>query len=407
MIKYTAIASAVLSATAFSAVADTQFNGQISTEYRYFLHEGLYPQQSQNHGSVVFEPEIYHSWNNENDSITFKPFYRWDEQDDERSHGDIRELMWLHVGEGWELRTGIGAVFWGQTESQHLVDIINQTDAVEAIDGEDKLGQPMINLTLVKDWGLLDLFILPGFRERTFSGMEGRFRMPYPVQQDDPIYESGAEQEHIDFAARWSHSIGDWEVGLSYFNGTAREPELLLQTVNNELVFTPYYAQMQQTGVDLLSVVDSWLFKFEGIYRDVNTSLVGNTLTGGDNYFAMTGGFEYTRVGVFDSIIDIGWLMEYQYDERGDNATTTGQNDIMLGARFVFNDAEGTEVLVGFVQDLDYSDSQSLFVEASSRISDNWKWRADAWILSPSSPKEVSYMVRQDDYVQLSLEFYF
>ncbi|MDD7885073.1 hypothetical protein [Flavivirga sp. 57AJ16] len=35
------------------------------------------------------------------------------------------------------------------TESNHLVDIINQTDAVETFDGEEKLGQPMVQLS----WG--------------------------------------------------------------------------------------------------------------------------------------------------------------------------------------------------------------------------------------------------------------
>jgi len=54
--------------------------------------------------------------------------------------------------------------FWGVTEFQHLVDIINQTDLVENIDTEDKLGQPMINLALINDWGTVDLFIMPYFR---------------------------------------------------------------------------------------------------------------------------------------------------------------------------------------------------------------------------------------------------
>jgi hypothetical protein len=33
----------------------------------------------------------------------------------------------------------------------HLVDIINQTDGVESIDGEDKLGQSMMAFSLFKD----------------------------------------------------------------------------------------------------------------------------------------------------------------------------------------------------------------------------------------------------------------
>ena len=47
------------------------------------------------------------------------------------------------------MRLGLRKVYWGVTESQHLVDVINQTEGVENLDGEDKLGQPMLNLALI------------------------------------------------------------------------------------------------------------------------------------------------------------------------------------------------------------------------------------------------------------------
>ena len=71
-------------------------------------------------------------------------------------------------------------MFWGVTELRHLVDIINQTDLVENLDGEQKLGQPMVQLTLLKDWGTLDFFAMPYFRERTFTGPDGRPRPRSP-----------------------------------------------------------------------------------------------------------------------------------------------------------------------------------------------------------------------------------
>ena len=58
--------------------------------------------------------------------------------------------MCLVIG---KFRVGVGKVFWGVTESQHLVDIINQTDLVENIDTEDKLGQPMLETTWLQNWG--------------------------------------------------------------------------------------------------------------------------------------------------------------------------------------------------------------------------------------------------------------
>jgi hypothetical protein len=307
-------------------------------------------------------------------------------------------LAWTHSGEGWEVQTGISKVFWGQTESLHLVDIINQTDGVEAIDGEDKLGQPMVAFSLFKDWGNTTLFVLPYFRERTFSGRDGRLRPPFPVDTDNPIYESEDEEKNVDWAIRWQHSLGDWEVGLSYFDGTSREPDFVVAT--DALLapsLRPFYPQIQQAGIDVLALLGGWTIKFEGIQRKVLEQ----------DFTAFVGGFEYSFVGLFDSAYDVNWLMEYQYDDREDQTNIVGQNDLMLGSRLVFNDVDGTEVLLGMVQDLDYSNVRSGFIEASSRINDNWKWRVDAWLFSSDESTEPSFLLRRDDYVQLSLEYYF
>ncbi|NIP75689.1 MAG: hypothetical protein GTN90_06820, partial [Xanthomonadales bacterium] len=108
-----------------------------------------------------------------------------------RSHADLREANWLRIGDGWDLVAGIDKVFWGVTESRHLVDIVNQDDRVEDIDGEDKLGQPMLNLNLLRDWGTVSLFVLPGFRERAFPDRGDRLRGSLPVAEGDATFDSG------------------------------------------------------------------------------------------------------------------------------------------------------------------------------------------------------------------------
>ncbi|KXI27645.1 hypothetical protein AX660_18990 [Paraglaciecola hydrolytica] len=378
--------------------AQVEYTGSAAIEQRYYLQDALYPQQTRDDLSGYYSPELYTSFNDGSDSLLFKGFYRFDQRDSERTHGDIRELLWSHVGDDWEVKTGIGKVFWGQTESLHLVDIINQTDAIESIDGEDKLGQPMVALSLYKSWGNFTAFVLPYFRERTFAGVDGRLRGPLPIDSDSALYESDDEEKNLDWALRWQHTLGDWEVGLSYFEGTSREPEYVPNlNTKGELVISPYYAQIEQFGVDVLTIVDAWIFKLEAIQRQSATQ----------DYWAAVGGFEYTSVGVFDSVYDIGWLMEYQYDDREGLAASAAQNDLLLAARWALNDIDGTSVLFGVVQDLDYSGVRSALIEASSRINDHWKWRLDAYLFSSDEPAEPSYMLRRDDYVQFSLEYYF
>jgi hypothetical protein len=68
---------------------------------------------------------------------------------------------------------------------------------------------------------------------------------------------------------------------------------------------------------------------------------------------------------------------------------------------------EGIQILADMVQDLDYSNVKAGFVETSSRLNNYWKWRLDAWQFSIDEPAEPSHLLRRDDYVQFSSEYYF
>jgi len=373
-----------------------EWSGKIVTEYKIFTETSLDSRQHENNLSISAEPEFYHEWQN-NQSVTVKVFARWDEGDDERSHTDVRELYWQKVANDWELKVGIGKVYWGVTESQHLVDIINQTDLVESIDGEEKLGQALINLTLIQPWGVVDLFVLPGFRERPYPGVEGRLRSIPSVDTDQAIYQSDDGKDHIDYALRWFHSINEWDIGLSVFNGTSRDPRFTSGlNSQGQIVLIPHYDLITQLGLDLQGTFDSWLWKLEWINRDGQ----------GDTYNAATAGLEYTFYGILDSDTDFGLLVEYLYDDRGSKAATPFENDILIGSRFTFNDTQSTELLIGSVTDFDKI-SPSLTIEASRRLTDNWKMNAEARFFKQTDDSDPGNSLRNDDYFQLELEYYF
>lgn len=371
-----------------------EWSGYLAAEYSFFPQSALNAEQFEG-GSASFsaEPEFYHSW--EDDSLTFVPFIRWDEHDAKRSHVDIRELIWMRAVDDWELRVGVGKVFWGVAESQHLVDIINQTDLVENIDGEDKLGQPMINFTLLKDWGAIDFFVLPGFRERTFPGKDGRFRSN-PAIDDHAIYQSAAKNKHVDYAIRWSQTFDDWDVGVSHFYGTSREPHIIPTPTAQGLTLLPFYDIINQTGIDIQATLDEWLWKFELIHRSGQA----------DTFNAFTLGFEYTFVGVFDSEADVGVIAEYLYDDRGSNATTAFDNDLFLGGRLAMNDAASSEVLLGVINDVN-NNARFYNIEASRRFGASWVLRAEVRIISAGSSVDPLTSLRHDDIVQFELARHF
>ena len=146
-----------LLATASPGAVAGELAGFVGSDLRYYPEPARFPGQDgySVSPSLMLQPEFRQSWNEDEDRLTFVPFARLDANDDHRTHFDVRELNWFHTGDSWDLRVGVGKVFWGVAESRHLVNIINQDDRVEDIDEEDKLGQPMVNLNLSQDWGNL------------------------------------------------------------------------------------------------------------------------------------------------------------------------------------------------------------------------------------------------------------
>jgi hypothetical protein len=162
-------------------------------------------------------------------------------------------------------------------------------------------------------------------------------------------------------------------------------------------VLLPFYDQIDQVGLDLQLVLGNWLWKLESLYRHETD----------DDFWAATGGFEYTFVSIADTMIDLGFITEYSYDDRQDDATTPFQNDLLFGLRLGVNDAASTELLAGISFDLDESGSV-LQIEASRRLTDNMKIFLEAWSFFDLEENQTYlYSIRDDDFVRLQFFYYF
>ena len=378
----------------------SEFSGWVAAEGRLFFNDPLFPGQEENNGSLAGQPEYYHRWEN-GSAFTFTPFGRVDSADPERTHWDIRELNYLYPGDSWFFRFGVARVFWGATEFVHLVDIVNQTDWVEHIDGEEKLGQPMIEFSLTKGWGTMDFFVLPYFRERTFPGREGRLRHGLIIDADRAFYESTAGEHSVDLALRYSRSFGSIDFGIYYFKGTNRDPllvpaQMLDPNATGEPTLIPFYDKIDQVGTDVQWAMGNWLWKLEALYRDGLFQ----------NYFAATGGLEYTLSNVGQTGTDLGLVFEYAYDQRRERATTPYKNDAMAGLRVSPKDAASTQILMGYIQDMDDS-SKAAILEATRRLGDHWKLSLDVWTFMDLAPGNLYYDLRHDSFARLELAYYF
>jgi len=422
-----------------------ELSGRVSLEGRYFPKTGIDPRHQSSHTTgFVVEPKLYVE-DVEGRSATVVPFFRYDSADSVRTHWDLREAYALLFGEfgesEWEVRLGADRVFWGVAESQHLVDIVNQIDFLEHPNGEVKLGQPMVHVTWTADWGVLEFFGLPYHRQRVYPGQGGRLRFAGLVNTERVEYESGAEEWHPDFAARYSQSFGPLDIGLSVFNGTSREANLICMPpackptgvgdVSN--VWIPYYAQIRQFGLDAQLTLDAWLFKFEAMHRSGERNALGREREYGEAYGAVlagTGGFddlvatlreeeyvaavvggEYTFYSVFGSAADVGLLAEWNYDERGRQALPRRQpmtldNDFFVGARLAFNDVQSTEITAAFLTDASRA-TRTLGGEFDRRLSDRWSLHVESNMILSIDPLDFQYVGRRDSFFEFHLEYNF
>lgn len=324
------------------------------------------------------------------DALTLRLFARHDFSDPSRTHEDIREALWQHFDGEQEWRIGIDEVFWGVTESRHLVDIINQTDYLERIDGDAKLGQPMINWNWQGRRNSVELYFLPYFREAEFPDAGGRFRTPLPVT--DASYTDGASEDETSAAVRWHYSGLGSDLALSYFEGVSRDPRYDVVLQGGQLRIQPTYVGLSQWGLEAQRAVGDWLLKAEAIYREADT----------ESWAGVTG-FEYTFNDTLGGTT--GLLLEYLRDTREWVPADTFQDDIFIGIRYASSSLSSTNMLAGFYQDRRHG-GRVFKLKLDTRLAQKFKLSLELWRFDGLRQQELASLFQKDDYLEFSLRYY-
>ena len=412
-----------------SQALDIDFEGNVELELRHFPNPARHQDMEDNFASLAAEIELGFFSPSGRHAVIIKPFARYDQHDHERSHGDLREAKYRYVNGAFEATIGIDKEFWGVTEFLHLVDIINQTDNVESIDGEQKLGQAMVKFSYASRYGTLTSYSLPFFRIRQYHDPEtGRPNAGFIVDDNTSHFESGEGRRTDDYALRYQNNFGPFDIGLSWFDGTAREPQLLVpfppeasRLPNGLPILQAHYAYLQQAGIDVQATLGPWLLKLEATQATENRYLPDPQFNNRPSLrmalqevevSRATGGIEYTFYNLFDSGTDLGLVAEYMYDERKDNAPHPFGNDVGIGLRWTANDPQSTAILFGGLMDLD-TDSTSLSLEAERRLGRSFRAILEARFQDKVGENNDSVQdgfaaaLADEDSIRLRLAYYF
>ena len=338
--------------------------------------------------AAIFQPQLTWVSSDQDNQLNIQLFYLHDSVDEQRTHFDIREFNWLYQAETWEVAAGISKVFWGVVESRNIVNVINQQDVAYGFDKAYRLGQPLVRATFdQEEAGVFDLYILPFFRVQTRVGEEN----PAFITDAAPVFQDQDEENHVDFAFRYSNFIEEHEFALSYFQGTDRIPIYIFS--DNEL--RPFYRQIKQFGLEYQFSNDGWLWKLEAIHKSFKDDI---------DFFASVFGFEYTLVGIYADT-DLGLLAEVNWDERGESSFELLQNDTFLATRFALNDVDGTEFILGVSIDNNHL-SQTFTLTGSKRFGNDWKANISAFIFNLDSEELLASRLNRSSYLELQISYF-
>ncbi len=362
------VAALALHASALQAAAAPSVNAELGVDLRAFAHRSV-------RGADRLQPSLYATVELVAPlgpvTLVAEPFARLDGLDTRRSHADLRRA-YLSWNDGpWQVDAGVKRVFWGVTEFAHLADFVNQIDLVENIDGEDRLGQPMIQLTFSADRVILDAYLMSGFRDREFPTSEGRLGLP--VTARDAKVDAAGSRAHMDFAVRLSGYSGNLDWAVSHFRGIDREPRFEVVRSAPEPLIDLRHALTDRSALELQWLVGSTAIKVEYATR---------TGAGGRSSAAVAG-FEHTRVGVFGTAIDLGVVVEGLFDDR-DAAAPPGtfEHDLAVGLRITPNDPAGTRLLAGVIVDV-HSGERLVNIELERRVAMRWSLAAELRSIAP------------------------
>lgn len=318
------------------------FSGKINVSVNGFNQSPAFEGQSDAflHTVTTINSKIKVDFMANKSFAVLEPYIRIDSSDQNKNSIDIRTASFSRTWEKMHIKMGIDKVFWGKMEAHNLVDIINQSDEIANAgrNQKEKYGQPMVNIGYRSSFGKVDVFWLPWLRERKYPGIKGRLRTEWLVDNDNPIKQGNPL---ADFALRYENSVGAWDMGFSYFNGTSREPRLIPNVGNTTLI--PHYDKINRAGLDIQYTTENAILKTEAILEQGNV----------DSFYAYSVGWEYPVYGIQNTDSDFTMLGEYYYDNRNPNAPKTiFQNDLFIGTRLEFNDVGSTTFEAGVIYDL-------------------------------------------------------
>jgi hypothetical protein len=157
---------------------------------------------------------------------------------------------------------------------------------------------------------------------------------------------------------------------------------------------SPLYEVIDQSGLEIQYFLGSLALKGEIISRSGQ----------GDRFTAATYGFEHTQVGILDTRLDLGWIIEANHDDRLVSSPT------VLGTRLTLNDISDTQILSGLTYN-ERSEEIGFLLEATRRLGNCCLVSIEGVyfddINKDNGERKIFQSFKEDDFLRIEFIYYF
>lgn len=425
------VAISSIAGSAQAAKFKLKSRGEIGSETRFFLREDNEPLTEDANSALVGRLRVDAKYGDFR--MVARGFARYDPTDLNRSAAFPEDLYVEWKENPVRIRVGAQMMNWSATEAFHPADIINSRYLDSNIENSEKRGEFMAAARLKFLAGNVELYYMPFFTEPIFPSANSRlsFGPPGFALNNVVALERGGQfladwEATYQMGGRVQQTIGDADVSLhviSHIDRSAPQVVFFAPTAPPALVFQPVI----QYGGTYQHVIDEWVVKFEGAYRQFYRPPGGLTERGflppRPDFGQVAGGVEYNiyhEAGYQSTLIVEGqsiFAVEsedfFDIPERLDLTLPLFQRDILVGFRHARNDIPGQEVLLTAIVDTQKPEQFIINMNYSRRLSETFGLKTGARVIRVP-PQEnaagpaVGFAALNDDHqVYLNLTRYF
>ncbi len=395
-----------------AVVADIEISGHVDLDSQAYLSKP----KNKNANSFTAKQTLEIKYTQDDITVFAKLYaqeayrdFSTDKEDTKRTFARLDELFLRLDFEDDALQIGKSIKYWGSLELRNIVDAFNPNELRDDMFKTNKLGVWNASYTYYTQSGELSIIAKVAEPDQRMAGYPYVYYFfPSSVDYNDNLLTSDKKHRPSIYVSYNGTTDTEYALDYAFIYENGYDSQRYFSSIINQpasYVQNAYLVNKFMTYNTL--VVNATLFKLEALY-----AFVEDDVSVGD-YSHIALGVEHTLED-FDNGASLGLLSEYykystyESDKYNDlQLFETMQDDIFIGARYTFNDADDSSIVGGIIHDLEYNE-EVYYLEYESRFSESFKVELDYYYIEPSKDTQTAYaFLGRHQRIALNIAYHF